>query len=68
MYILKVGSNSYVKSYKGGELVISSKEEEAAVWETEAFARSLASKLNKELGTRDIHLEEKIIPQFLGNL
>lgn len=59
MYILKVGNNSYVKSYKGGELVISSKREEAAVWETEAFARSLASKLNKELGTKEVHIEKK---------
>lgn len=59
MYILKVGSNSYVKSYKSGELVISSKEEEAAVWETEAFAKSLANKLNKELGTKEVHIEKK---------
>lgn len=31
MFILKISNNAYVKSYKSGELVISSKEEEAAV-------------------------------------
>lgn len=59
MFILKISNNAYVKSYKSGELVISSKEEEAAVQETEAFARSLASKLNKELGTKEVHIEKK---------
>lgn len=56
MFILKIGNNAYVKSCKSGELVISSKIEEAMEWETEEFAKSVANKWNRELGTNKIQV------------